>query len=92
VADVFNELKSFSLNVEIVDPHADSDELQHEYGFSLTKQISNVYDAIIVAVPHNDYKALDDAYFAGITKPGAIVADLKGIFRGKITSRKYWSL
>ena len=92
VADVYNGLKSFSLNVDITDPYAESDELQHEYGFSLTPELGNDYDAIIVAVPHNDYKALDDAYFAGITKPGAIVADLKGIFRGKITTRQYWSL
>ncbi len=92
VADVFNGLTSFSLNVDITDPYASSDELQHEYGFSLTPELGNDYDAIIVAVPHNDYKALDDAYFAGITKPGAIVADLKGIFREKITTRKYWSL
>ena len=38
------------------------------------------------------YKNLDDAYFAGITKPSAMIADIKGIFRGKISSRHYWSL
>jgi UDP-N-acetyl-D-galactosamine dehydrogenase len=92
VADVFNGLKSFSLNVEITDPYAKSAELQHEYGFSLAPEIADDYDAVIVAVPHNEYKKLDDAYFAGITKPGAMIADLKGIFRGKISSRQYWSL
>ncbi len=92
VADVVRELKSFSLNIDITDPHAESEELNHEYGFSLCRQIGNDYDAILVAVPHNDYKKLDDAYFAGITKPSALVADLKGIFRSKITSRDYWSL
>lgn len=92
VADVVNELKSFSLNVDITDPHADSDELMHEYGFSLSAQLANDYDAVLVTVPHNDYKNLDDAYFAGITKPAAMIADLKGIFRGKINSRRYWSL
>jgi len=92
VADVVKELKSFSLNVHVADPHADSDELQHEYGFSLTDDIANDYDAVIVTVPHNDYKNLDDTYFASITKEHAMVADLKGIFRGKITSRGYWSL
>jgi len=92
VADVVKELKSFSLNVHVADPHADSDELQHEYGFSLTNDIANDYDAVIVTVPHNDYKNLDDTYFASITKEHAMVADLKGIFRGKITSRGYWSL
>lgn len=92
VADVVKELESFSLNVDVVDPHADSAELKHEYGFGLTEQLSNEYDAVIVTVPHNDYKTLDDAYFASISKEQAMVADLKGIYRGKIHSRKYWSL
>jgi UDP-N-acetyl-D-galactosamine dehydrogenase len=92
VADVVKELKAFSINVDVTDPHADSDELNHEYGFSLTKELSNDYDAVIVTVPHNDYKVLDDAYFASITKPHGMVADLKGIYRGKLTQRKYWSL
>jgi UDP-N-acetyl-D-glucosamine/UDP-N-acetyl-D-galactosamine dehydrogenase len=92
VADVVKELKSFSLNVDVADPHAESKELKHEYGFELTPQLSNDYDAVIVTVPHNDYKKLDDAYFNSITKPHAMIADLKGIYRGKISSRKYWSL
>lgn len=92
VADVVKELKSFSLNVHVADPHADSNELQHEYGFSLADTLADDYDAVIVTVPHNDYKKLDDTYFASITKEHAMVADLKGIFRGEIKSRKYWSL
>lgn len=92
VADVVKELQSYSLNVDVVDPHADADELQHEYGFGLATQLSNEYDAVIVTVPHNDYKNLDDAYFASISKEHAMIADLKGIYRGKVTSRKYWSL
>ena len=92
VADVVKELQSYSLNVDVSDPHAESDELKHEYGFALTPVLSNDYDAVIVTVPHNDYKKLDDAYFSSITKPAALVADLKGIYRGKINSRMYWSL
>jgi len=92
VADVIKELKAFSLNVDVTDPHADSTELMHEYGFALTPELSNDYDAVLVTVPHDDYKKLDDNYFASITKADAIVADLKGIYRNKITSRKYWSL
>ncbi|HMD00121.1 MAG TPA: nucleotide sugar dehydrogenase, partial [Ferruginibacter sp.] len=92
VADVVNELKSYSLNVDIADPHAESDSLKHEYGFELTKKLSDDYDAVIITVPHNDYKKADDKYFASITKPHAMIADLKGIYRGKISSRNYWSL
>jgi UDP-N-acetyl-D-galactosamine dehydrogenase len=92
VADVVKELKSFSLNVDVTDPHAESDELQHEYGFSLADKIGNDYDAVIITVPHSEYKKSDDAYFASITKPEAMIADLKGIFRNSIKSRRYWSL
>jgi len=92
VADVVKELKSFSLNVHVVDPHAESDEVKHEYGFELEPAIGKDYDAVLVTVPHAAYKSLDDQYFSGITKPQALVADLKGIYRNKISSRHYWSL
>lgn len=92
VADVVKELKSFSLHVEVTDPYASSEELHHEYGFTLTKEIGSAYDAIIITVPHNEYKELTDQYFASLTKEHALIADLKGTFRGKITSRSYWSL
>ena len=92
VADVVKELKSFSLNVHVTDPHAESAELLHEYGFELTNELANDYDAVLVTVPHKAYKDFDDAYFASITKPKGLIADLKGIYRKEISSRDYWSL
>ena len=92
VADVVKALKSYYVNVDVEDPHADSDELQHEYGFGLTEKTGNDYDAVIITVPHNDYKELGDDYFTGITKPHGMIADLKGIYRNRITNRTYWSL
>jgi UDP-N-acetyl-D-glucosamine/UDP-N-acetyl-D-galactosamine dehydrogenase len=91
VADVVKELKEFYLNVDVVDPHADGEELKHEYGFGLSDGIGKDYDAVIVTVCHEDYADLDGTYFDSITKPTAIIADLKGIYRGKINNRQYWS-
>ena len=91
VADVVKELKEFFLNVDVVDPHADSDELKHEYGFGLAGQTGKDYDAVIVTVCHDPYAGLTEDYFASITKPHAMIADLKGTYRGKIKSRTYWS-
>jgi len=91
VADVIKELKAFYVNVDVEDPHADSDELKHEYGFELATKITKDYDAVIITVPHKDYLQLDENYFAGITKPHAMIADLKGIYRNKINNRTYWS-
>jgi len=92
VADVVKALQSYYVNVEVADPHADSDELKHEYGFGLTDKIAGDYDAVIITVPHNHYKDLDEKYYEGITKPNALIADLKGIYRNKITNLNYWSL
>ncbi|WP_303309556.1 nucleotide sugar dehydrogenase [Hymenobacter sp. BT730] len=94
VADVIQELKNFSVNVDIVDPHADSDELHHEYGFRLTDpaSISKDYDAVIVAVSHSPYTDLDEAYFQSITRENAVLVDIKGLYRGQMQELQYWSL
>lgn len=92
VADMVKSLQSFYVNVDVVDPYADSDELKHEYGFGLAKNAAGDYDAVIVSVPHKEYLQLDEAYFTGITKEHAMIADLKGVYRNKIKNRKYWSL
>jgi UDP-N-acetyl-D-galactosamine dehydrogenase len=92
VADVVHGLRSYYLQVDVIDPNAASDELQHEYGFSLVKETGTNYDAVIVAVAHDEYKTYGDDWFAGITKPHALIADIKGIYRNKIHSRMYWSL
>jgi UDP-N-acetyl-D-galactosamine dehydrogenase len=92
VADVVKALQSYHVNVDVEDPYADSDELEHEYGFKLVAKSANDYDAVIITVPHKDYAGLDDAYFAGITKEHGMIADLKGIYRNRIVNRTYWSL
>lgn len=92
VADIVTALKSYNLHVHVIDPHASSEELLHEYGFSLTEEIANDYDAVVLAVQHLDYKKLDGAYFDSITKPEALIADLKGLFRNSIVNRDYFSL
>jgi UDP-N-acetyl-D-glucosamine/UDP-N-acetyl-D-galactosamine dehydrogenase len=92
IADVVKELKSYSLNVHITDPHADNAQLKHEYGFELTPDLANDYDAVIITVPHKAYAEMDDEAFRDITGSNAMIADLKGTYRNKITSRKYWSL
>lgn len=91
VADVVKELKEFFLNVDVVDPHADSEELKHEYGFELADSLQNDYDAVIVTVCHEPYGGLDEKYFTSITKPNALIADLKGTYRNRIKDRTYWS-
>lgn len=92
VADVVRGLQSYYLKVDVTDPNASSKELEHEYGFALVAAPEGLYDAVIVAVAHQEYTDYDEAWFNGITKPHALIADIKGIYRNKIQSRMYWSL
>lgn len=92
VADVYNELKSFSVDVDVIDPHASSDEVMHEYGYKLADNIQGKYNAVIVAVNHAEYANLDEAYFKSIMVDNGVFVDVKGIYRDKIKNLTYWSL
>jgi UDP-N-acetyl-D-galactosamine dehydrogenase len=92
VADLITELKGFNAEVDVVDPHADAEEFTHEYKLALSPSIGTNYDAVIVAVNHREYEALDEAYFQSICTPNAILVDIKGMLRGKISEMKYWCI
>ncbi len=92
VVDVINEIKSFSCHVEVVDPHADSDELNDEYGFNLVDKINAPYDAVVVAVNHKEYLKLDENYFKSILTEKGVLVDIKGIFKNSISDLEYWTL
>jgi len=92
VVDVINELKSFSCNVEVVDPHADSDELLDEYSFTLVEFPTGKYNAIIVAVNHSEYTIMNEEDFKSMSSKNGLLVDIKGIYRGKIKELNYWTL
>ncbi len=92
VADVVRELKSFSVQVDVTDPHADAEEVEHEYGYTLAKEMKGPYDAIIVAVNHTEYANKDEAWFKKMLTPKGVLVDLKGIYRKKVKDITYWSL
>lgn len=92
VSDVVRELKNYSILVDVVDPHADSAELEHEYGFKLVAEPTGKYDVVLLAVSHQEYVQLPNEFFTNFTKENGLLADLKGILRNRISSRQYWSL
>lgn len=92
VIDVINEFNKFGLTVDVVDPFASPEEVKMEYGLELSQKVSPPYDAVIVAVAHKAYLDKDEDYFRSISSKDAILADIKGIYRGKIKELNYWSL
>lgn len=92
VIDVIKELQTFSVNVEITDAHADKEEFLHEYNLNLEDKIGTGYDGVIVAVNHDAYVHLDEAYFKSIMNENGVLVDVKGIYRNKIKDITYWTL
>lgn len=92
VADLVHELQSFSVDVEVVDPHASSNDLMEEYGYGLVAAATGKYQAIVVAVNHADYVQLEESWFEKFLHKKGLFVDVKGVFRGKIGQLDYWSL
>jgi UDP-N-acetyl-D-galactosamine dehydrogenase len=81
VVDVVRELMDFGVNVHVYDPHASPNEVAHEYGLSMVDSIGKDYDAVVVAVAHQDFKekSLDD--YRAVSKDDLLLFDLKGLYR-----------
>lgn len=92
VVDIINELKDFGIDVDVIEPYADSEEVKIMYGFKLIDKPRDNYDAVVVAVSHDEYKDLDEKFFKTLTCDNAVLVDVKGMYRGKIQELKYWSL
>lgn len=76
--DIVTELKTYGVNVDIYDPWANQEEVQHEYGLNILSKYpeGNGYSAIILAVAHNEFKEINmTAHKENCT----IIYDVKGI-------------
>lgn len=92
VVDLINELRSFLVDVHIVDPHASAGEVYEEYGLEMSREIGSGYDAVVLTVCHKEYSNLDPHFFDSICSPDAMVFDVKGVYRNKIKSLTYKTL
>jgi UDP-N-acetyl-D-galactosamine dehydrogenase len=78
VVDIANELRSYNANVHVHDPWVNADEARHEYGLELIAQPeAGKYDAVILAVSHNEFIALGAEGIRAFGKPGAVLFDVK---------------
>ncbi len=75
VISVIHELEGFGVNVEVFDPEADFEEVEHEYGVKMINKPTGTYNAIVLAVGHNQFKELD---LTAIRNKNTVVYDVKG--------------
>lgn len=92
VVDVVDELKSFSIDVEVVDPYANSADVEKEYGYKLVDKPEGEYDAIVLAVIHEEYLNMEEKDFGKLLSEKGLFVDVKGAFGSKIKNYNYWAL
>ncbi|CAD7288910.1 UDP-N-acetyl-D-glucosamine 6-dehydrogenase [Campylobacter majalis] len=74
VIDVIDELKDFGCKVDVSDPWANSEEVKHEYGFTLHNEYDiSQYDCVVIAVAHDEFKELSFG--------DKLVYDIKNIYK-----------
>lgn len=59
VIDIIKELQQFNIHVDVFDPHANSHEVEEEYGIELIDKLENTYDGIILAVSHKEFLKIE---------------------------------
>jgi UDP-N-acetyl-D-galactosamine dehydrogenase len=85
VVDVVHELLTFGAKVDVYDPHADADEVKHEYNLNLTADLSQRYHAVILAVSHQEFAAIE---LDKLKEKNAVVYDIKGFLpKSSVTAR-----
>ncbi len=86
VVDIINELEQYNCNVDVFDPWVDVEEAHHEYGLLPIKEPQeNRYDAIVLAVAHDEIKKLGAKKIRGYGKNNHLLYDLKYLFSAEET-------
>ena len=94
VIDVIRRLAELGHEVTVHDPRADAGEARHEYGLDLAPAaLDSRYDLVVVAVPHQDYAALDDSRLAQLLTEDGLLADLKNLYGDRaLIGLRRWTL
>ena len=92
VSDIVNELVSYNIDVDVIDPKADAHEVLEEYNIRIQKEPVGLYHAVIVAVSHKEYVGLSADEFRKLLMPGGLLVDVRGIYRSLSKEFRYWSL
>lgn len=89
VIDVVKELKTYHANVDVYDPWVSNDEAIHEYGLELIDTpIKGKYDAIILAVAHNQFKEMGTQAIRSLGTDKVILFDVKYCLEKELVSER----
>lgn len=86
VIDIYNSLKEYGIDITVYDPWANVAVAQHEYGIEPVNTLNpeHQFDAVIMAVAHNEFKSIDINAFL---KEQSVVYDVKWIINDKVDGK-----
>ncbi|MEJ2452255.1 MAG: Vi polysaccharide biosynthesis UDP-N-acetylglucosamine C-6 dehydrogenase TviB [Gammaproteobacteria bacterium] len=89
VTDIIRELKTYNANVDVYDPWVNPAEAEHEYGITpVSKPADGKYDAIILAVAHQQFRDLGETGIRKFAKSNAVLFDVKQVLpRDRVDAR-----
>lgn len=82
---IYNDLKSFGLNVDVYDPYANPQEVNAEFGINLLGKIDKKYELIVLAVSHENLVSLG---FKKLRKQNSVIFDLKSVLDKSIVDSR----
>lgn len=78
IIDIVTELNEYHMDVDVYDPWVDVQEAEHEYGITPVQSVNtDTYDAVILAVAHDQFKAMGADEIRALGKEQHVLYDLK---------------
>ncbi len=96
VFEIVAELEEFGIDVTLTDPFANPAQVEKESGYQLSEnpldnKSPEKFDTIVLAVSHANYLKYPESQFKTVMSSNGLFADIKGVYREKITKLSYWS-
>jgi UDP-N-acetyl-D-galactosamine dehydrogenase len=89
VVDIITELTSYGAVVDVCDPWVDAAAANEEYAIELTEEPENgAYDVIVIAVGHDQFKALGEQGIRAFGKPNSLVYDIKYVLPAEASDER----
>lgn len=93
IVNIFNSLRQSGANITIYDPLAKSEDVFNEYNLELAENYEGCYDAIILAVAHDEFREITYEDILNLSKNKPIIFDFKYLFKNlRKENIIYWSL
>ncbi|MFK7947692.1 MAG: nucleotide sugar dehydrogenase [Saprospiraceae bacterium] len=92
IFNLIEELQQFEIQVDVLDNHVSKEAVWNQYKVELKDEISNDYDAVVVAVAHQEYRTLSMDYFRSIMTNHPVLMDLKAMYEQPKNDITYWRL